>query len=518
MKNLQRKTLTFFSLTSIVVVLAIIVFINLISLYIFTRFDFTTGKIYSLSKPSKKMLRNLSDRIIIKAYFSRNLPPDYAENQKYLEDLLTEYRAYSGGKIKYRFVDPAGDRDILNEVRSLGIPPLRFTQIEKDKYEVKEGYMGIGFIFGDKREVIPVVKEKQGLEYDISSKIKKLISTKQKVIAFTTGHDEMSIPPELSDYMSSSQYNIRNITISEKGIEGDIDSLCIVGPKRPFNDKEITAIEQFLLQGKSIAMLLDSHDVSMESFQTRKIDNGLENFLTNYGVKVLSGLVLDWKCNRISMRSQRGIFQMENIMEYPFFPIGSAVSKDNPVVKGLDDIPLIYISPIEITKKDEFDVEVLVQTSGQSWYMEDVFFVSPFARFVPGKDDKRGPFNVAVAVKPKKGKTYKAYYTSVSTSIPNVVNESKNIGRIVLFSTSKFVERAPELFMNIVDWTAQDEELIGIRSKGGQLRALRSIPYGIRILYKYANILIMPIVVILYGFYRAKKREIVKKKYQETYG
>ena len=58
----------------IIILIAIVIFVNLVSLSIFTRIDLSQGKIYSLSKSSKQAVKNLEDRLVIKAYFSRNMP------------------------------------------------------------------------------------------------------------------------------------------------------------------------------------------------------------------------------------------------------------------------------------------------------------------------------------------------------------------------------------------------------------------------------------------------------------
>jgi len=508
---------TIISATSIFIMLLIIIFINLISLYIFTRIDFTRGGIYSISKASKKLIRKLTDRVIINAYFSKNLPLEYADNRKYLEDLLSEYRAYSHGKIKFKFIDPSTNKDLLNEVRSLNIPPIQFTQIEKDKYEVKEGFMGISFIYGDRSAVIPVVKGKEGLEYDISSKIKKLVSTGIKTIGLVSGHKETSLPTQLSETIGT-QYNIQNIELLKTSIGPEVSALFVIGPKEKFNDLELSVIEQFILSGKPVIFLIDTFDVDIQSFWARKLDIGLDNFFSNYGVKVLPGFVLDWQNSRVAVRTQRGFFSIENIIDYPLFPVSTNLSKKNPIVKDRDSIGFGFVSPIEVTQRDDIQIEVLAKSSPKSWYRDDLYFVSPFNNVIPQKQDKKGPFNLAIVINSKPGKKYKNYYTTISTYVTNPVYETNKLGRILIIGSSKFINRDPDLFLNIIDWSTQDEDLISIRAKESDLPPLRQIPYGLRLLYKYTCIFLVPILLIIYGFLRWRYRQAIRKSYSITYG
>jgi len=68
---------------NLIIFIAIIVFLNLVSITIFTRMDLSKGKIYSLSKSSKEAVRNLEDRLVVKAYFSKNLPGEFADARRF---------------------------------------------------------------------------------------------------------------------------------------------------------------------------------------------------------------------------------------------------------------------------------------------------------------------------------------------------------------------------------------------------------------------------------------------------
>ncbi|OGS20834.1 MAG: hypothetical protein A2252_00260 [Elusimicrobia bacterium RIFOXYA2_FULL_39_19] len=523
--NNKMKKNIYYSLTGILILSAILLVINLISNYIFLRFDFTDEKIYSLSKASKKIAASLPDKLIIKAYFSKELPAEYSINKRYLQDLLAEYKTYSKGNVSYEFIDPLAKNETLEEIRQLGIPPVRFTTLARDKYEIKEGFMGLVFIHGEKKEVIPIVKSMEGMEYDITSTIKKLVAPELKTIGFTAGHSEANeTDSEVEAYLKS-QYNVKYIdTTKEKEIPKDVSSLLIVSPKKEFTAKEVFMLDQYLLKGKPIAFLTEKYVANMQSFYASQVINGLDGFLEYYGIKIKPALVLDTQCQKIAVRSVQGMFIMQNVVEYQFLPIATDIDRTNPITKSMDSLTFAFISPIEITQKDNFEIKPFVKSSRDSWCTEKVFSINPFMQTKRTKSDIQGPFTLAVTVLPKPGKKYISYFSDKTpvelaklAGNVQIQKESSDLGRMLVLPNSGFIKDNPVLFLNIVDWVSQDEALISIRSKGSPFRPLKKTSDFVRILVKYLAIFLMPVLVIGYGIYRWKARNTIKKNLKSLY-
>ena len=91
------------ALIKIGIIIGIIIVINIISKRVFTRVDLTKNKSYTLSPISKDVVSNLDDKLLVKAYFSNNLPPPYNNLRRQVQDLLDDYRSYSGGNMNYYF-------------------------------------------------------------------------------------------------------------------------------------------------------------------------------------------------------------------------------------------------------------------------------------------------------------------------------------------------------------------------------------------------------------------------------
>ena len=104
---MKKSTWSVSNISTLLVIAAILVVVNLIGLKLFARADLTEQSIYTLSKASRGVVGNLSDRLTVKAYFTKDLPAPYNANSRYVRDILEDYRAYGNGNFYYDIVDPA---------------------------------------------------------------------------------------------------------------------------------------------------------------------------------------------------------------------------------------------------------------------------------------------------------------------------------------------------------------------------------------------------------------------------
>ena len=115
--NNKKSTIAFSA-----IVLIVVIFINLISRNWFVRFDLTDNQMYSLSSSSKSVVQKIDDIFTAKVYFSDDLPAQYANNKRYLQDILEEYTAYSSGNLRFEFYSPDDDEKLAEVVSLSDIP------------------------------------------------------------------------------------------------------------------------------------------------------------------------------------------------------------------------------------------------------------------------------------------------------------------------------------------------------------------------------------------------------------
>ena len=105
--------------------------------------------------------------------------------------------------------------------------------MRSQKFEVGTYYLGLCFQYQGKDEAIPQIGQAEGLEYQISSLIKRMTQKKRKV-AFTTGHGEQrpdqgfTVLKHVLDRSSRPPPSTRR----RRRIPDDVDALVVGGPKQ----------------------------------------------------------------------------------------------------------------------------------------------------------------------------------------------------------------------------------------------------------------------------------------------
>ena len=161
--------------TTLVLIIILIALINIFGVATFFKLDLTASKAYTLSPVSKNLIKNLDDPVSIKVFFSPKLPSQYSSIERYLTDLLKEYKNASKGKFKYQVFDV--DKEENKEMAaSYGISPIQIRDFQNDRVEQIFAYMGIAILYGDNIETVPSITSTNGLEYKLTTTIQKMIS------------------------------------------------------------------------------------------------------------------------------------------------------------------------------------------------------------------------------------------------------------------------------------------------------------------------------------------------------
>jgi hypothetical protein len=159
--------------------LIVVVLLNIAGVTLFFRADLTSNNIYSLSEASKKVVSTLSEPLTVKVFFNSNLPAPYNNIERYLHDLLEEYAISGNRYFNYQFHNVSGKEDgesALNQklAESYGIQSVQIQNIEQDEVKFQTAYMGMALIHGDIIETLPTITSTDGLEYQITSAIRKM--------------------------------------------------------------------------------------------------------------------------------------------------------------------------------------------------------------------------------------------------------------------------------------------------------------------------------------------------------
>lgn len=313
-----------------------LILLNLTSRDIFKRFDLTDNKMYSLSNSSKKIVSELDDRLIMKVYFSENLPNELGNTRRYLQDILEEYRAASD-EINFYFHNPQSDEDLEEQARKDGIQPVQMQAIENDEMVVKKVYLGMVLLYEDKKEILPVIQTTTGLEYMISTKIKSLINADKKTVAILDLSSQKELKTETLSSQLNEHYNFRTVTPDEE-IPNNIDVLLVNGTTDSVSKNTIENLTLFLNEGKKIFLAQSGVNADIQTQQATPIESNIFDFLKLYNLKLKKNLILDGKCGSVQVQERRGIFMMNRPMEYPFFPMVDTFNSSEIIVSDLEQV------------------------------------------------------------------------------------------------------------------------------------------------------------------------------------
>ena len=125
---------------SIILIVGILIFVNLLSDQYYFRIDLTEDKQYTLSSATKDILKNIDEPITVKAYFSENLPSNVAQAKRDMNEYLTEYSRISNHNLVYKFIDPSSDEKLEIEAMQSGIRPVMINVREKDQVKQQKAF------------------------------------------------------------------------------------------------------------------------------------------------------------------------------------------------------------------------------------------------------------------------------------------------------------------------------------------------------------------------------------------
>ncbi|PKN47463.1 MAG: hypothetical protein CVU59_02790 [Deltaproteobacteria bacterium HGW-Deltaproteobacteria-17] len=113
------------------------------------RLDLTQYKEHSLSAPTRKVLRELPDRVEIIALFSTNTHKLLRPLLPKIQDTLDIYQAESGGKVIVHMEDPRSDKRLSQLYEEFNLRPVPVPLESKYKKEVKSIFFHIVVRMGD---------------------------------------------------------------------------------------------------------------------------------------------------------------------------------------------------------------------------------------------------------------------------------------------------------------------------------------------------------------------------------
>jgi len=487
--------------TGTAALVGVVVVLNLLGGNIRGRLDLTSGGLYTLSDGTRSILGELDDIVTLKLVVSDELPTELLPALRDVGDLVSDLSRAAGGRLVVENLNPDEHEDLAAEARALGITQNEFNVLRDDEFEIRRGWFGLALLYADQREVIPYINRTDDLEFRIVSSISTMTTVVKPKVTFLTGFgaEGTNVFPSLQRGL------VDRYEIGTADLSGDVlpvldadtlDIIVLAGPDQPMPAEVIQRVRSYIEEGGAALFLLDNNQVSPESPATIAVRTGLEGFLEDNGIRMDAGMALDYSSNSTISMGRQGIFNV--VRPYPLWPI-ALKGDDHTTTRDLSNVSLGWATAITVT--DSSTVQSLWVTSEAGDIQPSGGLIMPDALVEPDPDDLQ-TVTLAVALDAGAAQDGGEPGGEVTQGRMIVVGD-------VDFLQEQFVRSNPQNLIfaaNAIDWLAQDEALIDIRSKTRTPPVMVFTSDFQKTALKWGNLLGVPLLFVLGGTARVTGR------------
>ena len=536
---------------------------------------------YAITSTVKKVLGSfraggspfdtLTGKVSFRGYISARdkLPPELLELRSDLESVLAELQTQSAGRFSVAITDPEADGGRLGrEINErYGFRPQLAGLDDRSAF-----WFSMLMLRSGEAIQVPLPEElgKEAARRTLIASLKRLAPGFLKTVALVTPNPELAS----SDYQylgdALMQNNrVTNTDLSSGRVPEDADLLLVLAPTE-LNERQVFAVDQFLMQGGSVFLATSTRDVQVAgSFQVKTHRSGLEDWLAHHGLKVGSGMVMDPVNTALPVPVERyvGTVPVREIqhLPYPLFPDlrEDQLNADNLITSGLDQLTVNWISPVSINTAasgGNRKSAVLLQSSDQSWVSRDASVVPDYKEF-PGAgfavSGDRAARTLAIAVEGGFNSYFKdkpSPLLAAARSIPSaeasavdaknsaggqssgsllatsVIEKSPPSARIILVGSNAFATdtvltmasegmgtlytKPLEFMQNVIDWSLEDQGLLSIRGRSRFSQTLVPLRPDEQALWEYLNYGLALVALLGTWLWRRRSQRVSLARYQ----
>lgn len=536
--------------------LLLLVLVNLISQDVYTRFDFTKEKRYTLSPKTEAILQDAKKEINVTVFLDGDLPAAFKRLKLATSDLLNDYRALANVKINVVFTDPISglplnEQDtVISRLYSIGVEPTTLN-IKNDNGFAQKTIFPMAVVSYEGRQLPVKLLQNmdaagsyedninssiQNLEYTFTSAIKKVVTGENPRIGFTEGNGELS-DLQLSDALKSlsTTYEAGRVdlkVIDKAGLDR-LKILFVTKPQRPFTEAEKYKLDYFVMKGGSLVWSIDQVSADLDSLRGKseqlainKVLN-LDDMLFIYGARINYNLVADANCAEIPLAMGNGNQNQIQMAPWLYYPI-LLPDTSSALVKNIDGIRAEFVSTI-----DTIGVKGISKTTILSTSPYNKLHNAPKLLSLQMVAEQPDPRDYASTAKPvgvlMEGNFPSVFYNRVlpegiTTAYGNF-EKSKPTRMIVIgdgdifknqvsatdnsvfplgfdrFTQQNFGNKA--LLLNIADYLSSEDNLIALRNKDIKVRLLDKTRVRTeKLTWQIMNVLLPLGLLILFGIFQ----------------
>lgn len=373
--------------------LLILALLNVVSYYYYYRLDLTTEKRYSISQPSKTIIKGLKDEVVIRVYLDGELNSGFKRLQDNVRNTLNELRAYGGSKVEFEFIDPMSIQNLderkllITDLINRGLSPTNLTTKSKTGSVNQLIFPGAIVVYGGREFPVNLLENQIGygpqealnnsailLEYKFVNAIKKLTQFRPPQVAIIEGHGELANIElaSIQQILQGLQYDVKHFNLTQGYyIPGRFDAIIIAKPMQAFNEQDKFKIDQYIMRGGKVLWLVDGTNANMDSLRYNRegqgvnaLDLNLDDMLFKYGVRINGDVVQDINLhNQIPLVvGQVGNAPQTELFPWYYFPLLVSDNK-HAIARNLDPVAAYFASSIDTVKNPGVKKTILLHTT-----------------------------------------------------------------------------------------------------------------------------------------------------------
>lgn len=223
------------------------------------RFDFTSGKLFTLSGGTRETLKGIAEPVDITLVYSRVAAQDYPAVRAHADrvrELLGTYAAQSDGRVRVREINPAPFTPAEDEAIAAGVSGLPASGGDPLYF----GIIGRNTI--DELRVIPFLAPEREvtLEYDLTRMIARLDNPDPPRVGILSALPGMAVSGDEAGYVLrqdiARSFEIERIPDDFEALPEDLDVLLVAHPP-DLSRRQEWLIDQFILRRGRAVFLVD---------------------------------------------------------------------------------------------------------------------------------------------------------------------------------------------------------------------------------------------------------------------
>lgn len=363
-----------------ILILVALVLMNVLVHQLVCRWDMTDDKRYTISHPTKELLRSLDSPLTVTVLLEGELNAGFTRLQKAASELLSEFSIYTTERIESR---PLG----ASLVQGLD-PIVIHERTHKGKMAQTTVYPYAIVEYKGKKRLVNLLQNQRGLsgeenlnnsienlEYSMVEAIRGLAQTKVEKVVFLEGHGELEERDvyDLTQLLAQYYQVDRGCLGNEAGVLDGYAAVIIADPQLPFSEEDKYILDQYIMQGGRVLWVVNGVKFSSDFLASQgatpivALDLDINDMLFRYGVRIRHGLVQDLQCLPVpvdvSTNPQQPNWQP---MPWTYAPL-LLTSQQSPITRNIAQLTATMASAVELVGgEDGIRKEVLLATSSAS--------------------------------------------------------------------------------------------------------------------------------------------------------